>query len=175
MAVTKNRSRLQSIWVSNQKYIIWLPLAKTALFFVLCFLSNAVMRAADTPSRLDIQVQANGFGNVSPYDISAVLQSAANEIWRHCPRTQLSGIDVYHRTDHPQTDFRRTPTGRIAIGLTAADTHWAQFAFQFGTSSAIRWQTAPITPASLSVIPLRPTSGWRKAFAKRLLCSLYAP
>jgi len=64
--------------------------------------------------------------------MSAVLQSAAGEIWRHCPRTQLTVIDVYHRTDHPQTDFKRTQSGRIGIGLAATDTHWAQFAFQFG-------------------------------------------
>ena len=66
----------------------------------------------------------------------------------------------------PANDFKRTPTGRIAIGLTAEDTHWAQFAFQLGTSSAIRWQTTPITPASLSVIRLRPTSGWRRALCE---------
>jgi hypothetical protein len=107
-------------------------LIKTALFFTVCFPPNCEIRAADSPRKLDIQVQASGFGNVSSHDISALLQSAAGEIWRHCPQTQLSGIDVYHRTDHPQTDFKRTPSGRIAIGLTAVDTHWAQFAFQFG-------------------------------------------
>jgi hypothetical protein len=115
-----------------KKTLISSSLTKTALFFALCFPANAIMRAADSPRRLDIQVQATGFGNVSSHDVSALLQSAAGEIWRHCPRTQLSGIDVYHRTDHPQTDFKRTPSGRIAIGLTAENTHWAQFAFQFG-------------------------------------------
>jgi hypothetical protein len=107
-------------------------LIKTALFLAVFFPANGEMRAADSPRKLDIRVQANGFGNVSSNDISALLQSAAGEIWRHCPQTQLPGIDVYRRTDHPQTDLRRTPSGRIAIGLTAADTHWAQFAFQFG-------------------------------------------
>jgi hypothetical protein len=115
-----------------KKTLISGSLTKTALFFAICFPQNAVMRAAESPGRLDIQVQATGFGNVSPRDIYALLRSAAGEIWRRCPRTQLSGIDVYHRTDHPQTDFKRTPSGRIAIGLTAEDTHWAQFAFQFG-------------------------------------------
>jgi hypothetical protein len=67
----------------------------------------------------------------SSADITALLRSAAFELWRHCPRTKLDGIDVYHRADHPQTDFKRTPNGRIAIGLAAQDTHWAQFSFQF--------------------------------------------
>jgi len=115
-----------------KKALISGSLIKTALFFAVCFPANGETRVADSPRQLDIQVRANGFGNVSSHDISAVLQSAGSEIWRHCPRTQLPGIDVYHRTDHPQTDFKRTPSGRIAIGLNAADTHWAQFAFQFG-------------------------------------------
>jgi hypothetical protein len=97
---------------------------------------NGAVRAIDkrttfAPKPLDIRVQTKGFGRASPNDITAVLQSAAFEIWKHCPHTQLDGIDVYHRADHPQTDFKRTPSGRIGIGLSARDTHWAQYAFQF--------------------------------------------
>jgi hypothetical protein len=107
-------------------------LIRTALLLAICLAADSELLAADTVQVLDIQVQSNGFGNVSSRDISAVLQSAAGEIWRHCPGTRLSGIDVYRRTDHPQTDFTRSPSGRIRIGLTATETHWAQFAFQFG-------------------------------------------
>jgi hypothetical protein len=97
---------------------------------------NGAVRATDkrttfAPKPLDIRVQTNGFGRASPNDITAVLQSAALEIWKHCPHTQLDGIDVYYRADHPQTDFKRRPSGRIGIGLSARDTHWAQYAFQF--------------------------------------------
>ena len=101
---------------------------------VLCAFSlaqKAASQPADNPRPLDIHVQAKGFGTASPEDITALLQSTAFEIWRYCPRTQLDGIDVYHRTDHPQTDFKRTPGGRIAIGLAAQDTYWAQYSFQF--------------------------------------------
>jgi hypothetical protein len=97
---------------------------------------GGVMQAADNhprfaPKPLDIHVQPNGFGKANPADITAVLQSAGSEIWRHCPRTQLVGIDIYHLADHPQTDFKRTPSGRISIGLTSQDTYWAQYSFQF--------------------------------------------
>jgi hypothetical protein len=80
---------------------------------------------------LDIRIQANAFGRASPAEITAVLNSAASEIWRYCTRTQIAGIDVYYRPDHPQTDFKRKASGRIAIGLSAHDTHWAQYSFQF--------------------------------------------
>jgi hypothetical protein len=101
-----------------------------------CLPSNGIMpaaaeRATFDPKPLDIHVQANGFGSASAADITALLQSAASEIWRHCPHIQLDGIDVYYRADHPQTDFKRTATDRIGIGLSARDTHWAQYAFQF--------------------------------------------
>src|SRR5438132_382156 len=112
--------------------LIFPPIIKMALLSAVCLSANGIMRAADNPRQLDIQVLANGFGNVSSLEITALLQSAANEIWRYCLQTQLSGIDVYHRTNYPQTDFKRTPSGRIAIGLTAQGTHWAQFGFQFG-------------------------------------------
>ena len=80
---------------------------------------------------LDIQVQANAFGSASPADIEAVLHSAASELLRYCPHTQLAGIDVYYRPDHPEIDSKRTPRGRIAMVLSARDTHWAQYSFQF--------------------------------------------
>ena len=83
------------------------------------------------PQPLDIHVQANAFGRASTADITAVLQAAGTEIWRHCPRTQLDGIDVYHRADHPQTDFKLTSGGRISIGLSSRDNYWAQYCFQF--------------------------------------------
>jgi hypothetical protein len=92
---------------------------------------NGASRAADNPRPLDIRLKANGFGRASSEDITTLLQSAASEIWRHCPRTLLDGIDVYHRADHPQTDFKRLPDGRISIGLATQDTHWAQYSFQF--------------------------------------------
>ena len=101
-----------------------------------CLLMSGFIQAADNhetvaPRPLDIHVQPNGFGKVNPADITAVLQTAGFEIWRHCRRTQLDGIDVYHRSDHPQTDFNRTPNGRISIGLASQDTYWAQYSFQF--------------------------------------------
>jgi hypothetical protein len=106
------------------------------VFGLFCLsLSGAMLAAAEPatldPKPLDIHVQANGFGRVSSADIAAVLESAGFELWRHCRHTQLDGIDVYYRPDHPQTDFTRKASGRIGIGLSARQTHWAQYAFQF--------------------------------------------
>jgi hypothetical protein len=110
--------------------------AITVLLGWLSFLGIRCIEAANKtkvwePRAIDIRLQAAGFGGASPAEIKAVLQSAAGEISRYCPNTQLPGIDVYHRSDHPQTNLRRSDEGRIVIGLAARDNHWAQYAFQF--------------------------------------------
>jgi hypothetical protein len=79
----------------------------------------------------DIRVQASAFGNATPADIAVVLRSAASELFRYCPRTHLDGIDVYYRSDHPEIDSKRRHGGRIAMALSARDTRWAQYSFQF--------------------------------------------
>ena len=101
-----------------------------------CLSQVGIVHATDKHSApefrsINIRVQAGGFGGASPADITAVLQSAAGELLRYWPETRLPSIDVYHRADHPQTDSRRSAGNRIAIGLTARDTHWAQYSFQF--------------------------------------------
>ncbi len=103
---------------------------------LLCLSQITIVQAADKSRRsefrsINIRVQAGGFGGARTADITAVLQSAAGELFRYWPGTQLPSIDVYHRTDHPQTDSIRAVGNRIAIGLTARDNHWAQYSFQF--------------------------------------------
>jgi hypothetical protein len=101
---------------------------------VLSVALSVLARAVGNPvgsTSLDIEVEAAGFGRVNAADIAVVLESAAGEMWRNCPSARLSGIDVYPRSDHPQTNFEREPNGRVAIGLTAKGTRWAQYSFQF--------------------------------------------
>jgi hypothetical protein len=93
---------------------------------------HAANRSKDSQFRsISIRVQAGEFGGASAADITAVLQFTSGELFRYWPGTRLPRIDVYHRADHPQTDSRRAARNRIAIGLTARDNHWAQYAFQF--------------------------------------------
>jgi hypothetical protein len=120
--------------------------------------SGAIHAAGPTilalPQALDIRVQANAFGSANPGDIKVVLRSAASELFRYCPHTQLAGIDVYYRAEHPEISSKRMRDGRIAMALSARDTHWAQYSFQFAhefchalANYADNWrQTIPGTP-----------------------------
>jgi len=108
----------------------------TFIFALISLIIASPLRATERTSGVatkppDIRVQANAFGKASAADITLVLSSAASQLFRYCPHTQLDGIDVYYRSDHPQIDLHRTTGGRILIRLSARDTHWAQYSFQF--------------------------------------------
>ncbi len=66
-------------------------------------------------------------------NVSAVLRSAGEAIWQHCPNTRWEepGFFIYHSDDAPVTVYDHRADGRIAIGLTSQGNLWAQFAFQF--------------------------------------------
>jgi hypothetical protein len=127
-------------WATLPRYF-WSDLKFTsfALAAVLgfsCLSANGVNGDPGKPplvvtTPLDIRVQANAFGKASAADITLVLSSAAAQLIRYCPHIQLDGIDVYYRPDHPEIDLHRTRDKRIAMVLSARDTHWAQYSFQF--------------------------------------------
>jgi hypothetical protein len=82
-------------------------------------------------SRLDIRI-GDDFKAVEA-DVRAVLMSAGESIWKHCPHTrwEVPGFFVFHSAESPITVYDHRADGRIAIGLTTLGTYWAQFAFQF--------------------------------------------
>lgn len=95
-----------------------------------------MMFAAETPpsaGRALVFQISKGFGDASPDDIRAVLHSAAETIWEHCPNTrwEVPGFEIYPSKDAPITDYAHSSDGSIAIGLTVQGRQWAQFAFQF--------------------------------------------
>ena len=82
--------------------------------------------------KLDFRI-GDGFGDADVADLRAVLKSAADSLWRHCPNTQwqVPGFFVYHTNGSPITKFDHHADGRIAIGLTPQGRLWNQHAFQF--------------------------------------------
>jgi hypothetical protein len=81
---------------------------------------------------LDFRIQGD-FGGASEADIKAVLHSAADSIWTHCPSTrwEAPGFFIFNNKNSPITLYDHRPDGRIAIGLNSQGHHWAQLAFQF--------------------------------------------
>ena len=100
------------------------------LFVLLRFVCFSAIPCADAASP-NITVSECGWGSANAREIRAIALSAAGEIARHCPRTRIGGIVVYHRDDHPQTAWGRTADGKVAVGLAARDRQCAQVAFQF--------------------------------------------
>ena len=87
---------------------------------------------AQAGRKLDFQIDT-GFGSASEADIRAVLQSAADSLWKHCPNTrwEVPGFFIYHSSDCPICLNDHRPDGRIAVGLTSQGNLWSQFAYQF--------------------------------------------
>lgn len=95
-------------------------------------LTAAIAAAADNAGRrIDIALVSDF--QAQPADVVAVLQSAAESIWQHCPRTnwQVPGFAVHLSKDAPITGYDHQADGRIVIGVTTTGTYWSQFAFQF--------------------------------------------
>ena len=101
----------------------------TALSSAAC----ATRRAAEHVSReLDFKI-GGGFGGANAADITAVIRSAANSIWQHCPATrwEVPGFYIYRDQRYPITLNDHLEGGRIMIGLNTQDTYWSQYAYQF--------------------------------------------
>lgn len=83
-------------------------------------------------SSLDFNISGD-FGTASEADIRAVLNSAASELWKHCPATrwQTRGFFIFPNEGSPITLFEHTADQRVAIGLNCRDRFWAQYAYQF--------------------------------------------
>ena len=82
--------------------------------------------------KLDFRI-GDDFGGANAADITAVLRSAGDAIWKHCPNTKwnVPGFFIFHSAEHPITVFDHRADGRIAIGLATQGTLWSQFAYQF--------------------------------------------
>ena len=105
--------------------------------FTALLLASFVPRVlADAPPaagrRLDFKI-GGGFGGASAADIEAVVRSAGESIWQHCPNTrwEVPGFFIYHSDPSPITLDDHRADGRIAIGLTSQGNLWSQFAYQF--------------------------------------------
>lgn len=125
------------LFASIERFTMIRPLTRRHFTTLLIAASSGgyLTAAQPTPAmagrRLDFQI-GDGF-NASEADIKAVLLSAANEIWQHCPNTrwETPGFSIYHASDCPINVFDHREDGRIAIGLTPTGTYWSQYAFQF--------------------------------------------
>jgi hypothetical protein len=90
----------------------------------------ADLHAAENRAALSLLIVSDGF-DAPAENIEAVLRSAAEAIWQHCPTTSFEfGFRIYRNEKYPITHYERED-GRIVIGLNTKSTYWAQYAFQF--------------------------------------------
>lgn len=83
---------------------------------------------ADVPR---FRVQEGGWGSGGVRDISAVLNSAARQLWKQFPGYEIEPMAVVRGNAGPITLFQRNVRGEIVVQLDTGDTYWCQYAYQF--------------------------------------------
>lgn len=106
---------------------------------VLCSMLLSLAARADTPRpaetgkrpRLEIQVDENGWGAVSPQEIRAVLYSVADTLLTRLPARQPITVRVSHTDSNPVALYERGPAGEYLIRLHADRARWHLYVYEF--------------------------------------------
>ena len=84
------------------------------------------------PRLPEIEVLEGGWGAADPADIRAVCRSAAEALLRHAPDPRPDPISLRHSADKgPMVVYGRGEKGERRVLLSAKDTYWARYAYQF--------------------------------------------
>lgn len=98
-----------------------LAVTRFAAALVMAFLMQGAL--AGLPK---IEVVAGGWGAADPAEVGKVVAAVAGEF-----PPAASAIRVRHRFGGPTIDYDRAPDGAIVIRLSARDTRWYQYVYQF--------------------------------------------
>lgn len=92
--------------------------------------ASAPVAAKPPENRPEIEVTGD-WGGGSREDVTKVLQSVADQLLAHCPDRKLAKIIVSPSDDVPISLYKKGPNGEYRVQLSARETYWAQYAFQF--------------------------------------------
>lgn len=98
--------------------------------FVAILTLLAACRGSDPASTPPSIRALDGDWGVPLDNVSAVLSTTADTLWRAAPDRELPPI-VVRPDGGPITLFERTPEGAVEIRLAVHGPHWSQIAFQF--------------------------------------------
>jgi hypothetical protein len=97
----------------------------------------AIAESSDAPPAPRITVEPRdendqGFDwKARTTDITQVLGLGASQLLPYFPGRRLDDILVRHQPKNPATLYDRGPRGEYLVMLSATDTYWAQYTFQF--------------------------------------------
>jgi hypothetical protein len=87
--------------------------------------------ANEEKGRLQIRVAPGDWGNASPADIEALLNSVGNEMLKHFPGQRPLPIIVSPSRQGPLVMYQKGPSNEYQILLAAKDDHWAEYVYEF--------------------------------------------
>ena len=102
--------------------------ATSFLLFVTLLINSS---SEESVRSYEIRLDQKGWGNGSPKDIEAVLNSACDSIHKHfTPLREKEPMRVMRDKSGPITLFKRNLRGEIIIKLNTGDRFWCQYAYQ---------------------------------------------
>lgn len=91
---------------------------------------KAVVKMSEPSSKLELVVDDGVWGKGAKVDVKAVLDSVVNSIWQYCPNSKIRPIAV-KKSDSVGMDNELDARGNIVVKLSARDTYWCQYSYQF--------------------------------------------
>jgi hypothetical protein len=95
------------------------------------FASAPVSARGGTDQGPAIRVLEGDWGNADIAEIETLLHAVASELWRFFPERSPSKLVVIASKDGPFTFYQRGPNGEYVILLSARNSRWAQYVYQF--------------------------------------------
>jgi hypothetical protein len=99
------------------------------VFCLLLVLLPAQLYAFAPPAQ--IKVEAAEWGDASPEDVQAVLNSVIETISPYIATRHFGTVIVRHSTDVPRSLNEKGANGEYIVQLAVSGRQWAQFAYQF--------------------------------------------
>ena len=89
-------------------------------------------RATEQGSGIKISVIGENWGTGQHQDIKAVLTSATKQMTSHMREVVVADINIMRHEGDPETRRGKSGPTSYQILLSAQDTYWAQYSYQFG-------------------------------------------
>lgn len=115
---------------SARRWLGFLALLLSKLAFLILPTHAHASTGVAAPTK--IRISEGGWGSTPMEGLQTVLNAVAREIGSHFPGRKLEAIQVVAAGTNPMVLFEKGHNGEYVVQLSARDSRWYQFVYQFG-------------------------------------------
>ncbi len=94
-------------------------------------MTAAPVRAEGSLTLPSFRIAPDGWGDASPEDMRAVVDSAMKALWPYFPKREIEPFVITHVETVPMVHYERTVRREIIMDLATKNKLWSQLAYQF--------------------------------------------